>query len=530
MKNTRNIPARAAGVLLPVSSLPSPYGIGSFNKDAYKWIDFLADAGHQYWQVLPLGPTSFGDSPYQSFSAFAGNPYFIDLDALAEENLLKKEEYSAINWGNNPGRVDYSSIYQHRESILRIAFSRFTDFDALSAFAQEHSFWLENYALYMAIKSTQDNKSWIDWEENLKMRVPSTIKEAKKDLAQDVQYHIFVQFEFSKQWDKLRTYANKKGIEIIGDIPIYVSLDSADVWQNKDWFQLDENAMPTAVAGVPPDSFSADGQLWGNPLYRWDIMQADGYKWWIKRIEATFAWYDILRIDHFRGLESYYAIPFPAKNARKGSWRKGPGMDLINALKNGVPDARFIAEDLGFLTDGVRQLLKDSEFPGMKVLQFAFDSREAGDYTPYTYEANTVVYTGTHDNDTMLGWIQNAPAKSVQHAMDYIGLTQKDDMVYAMIRLAFQTKSNLVVVPMQDWLLLNSDARINTPSTIGGINWQWRLKEDEISLELGKNMLNFTQLYGRELKRKKPAKESLPKVTQIKKVSHKNKKNIIHKR
>lgn len=496
----KNIPERAAGVLLPVSSLPSPYGIGCFSQDAYNWIDFLAAAGHQYWQVLPLGPTSFGDSPYQSFSAFAGNPYFIDLDTLEQKGLLKKSEYQDIPWGKKEESVDYSSIYKYRESILRIAFSRFTDSVALEQFSKENSFWLENYALYMAIKNTQDNKSWIEWQQDLKMCEPTAIENAKKDLASDIQYHKFVQYEFSQQWHKLRAYANKKGIQLIGDIPIYVSLDSADVWQNKQWFLLDENALPIEVAGVPPDGFSVDGQLWGNPLYRWDIMEKDGYKWWIKRIEATFAWYDILRIDHFRGLESFYAIPYPAKNAKKGKWKKGPGMSLINALTTAVPEARFIAEDLGFLTDGVRKLLKDSKLPGMKVLQFAFDSREAGDYTPYTYDANSVVYTGTHDNDTMVGWTEHAPKSSVQQAMDYIGITKKDDLVYGMIRLAYQTKSNLAVVPLQDWLLLGSNARINTPSTIGGINWQWRLTKGQVTAELGKDMLKFAQLYGRERK------------------------------
>lgn len=482
---------------MPVSSLPSPYGIGAFGKEARAWVNFLQSAGQQYWQVLPLGPTSFGDSPYQSFSAFAGNPYFIDLDTLCEEGLLLKPEYAGIHWGRSAAKVDYNTVYQNREAVLRKAFARFTGGPALEAFQKENSHWLENYALYMAVKATQGNRSWIEWEQDARLRKKEALQKYTQELAEDIRYHIFVQYQFFKQWNALRAYANQKGVEIIGDIPIYVSLDSADVWENRQLFQLDAEALPIEVSGCPPDSFSQDGQLWGNPLYNWGLMEQDGFAWWVARMQANFKLYDVLRIDHFRGLESYYAIPYGATTARSGRWRAGPGMGFVNAVREKVPEARIIAEDLGFLTDGVRKLLKDSGYPGMKVLQFAFDTREAGDYSPYNYGTNNIVFTGTHDNDTVRGWARNAAAGDIRHAMEYVNTHFKWQLPGALIRLALQSRAALAVVPLQDWLGLGSKARINTPATIGGGNWRWRMRARALKPGLARRMLALAKLYGR---------------------------------
>ncbi|MFR5902397.1 MAG: 4-alpha-glucanotransferase, partial [Neglectibacter timonensis] len=389
---------RAAGVLLPVSSLPSKYGIGTFGKAAYKWVDFLAEAGQKYWQVLPLGPTSYGDSPYQSFSAFAGNPYFVDLEFLCEQGLLKKGRCKKVKWGESKTQVDYGTIYEHREKVLRKAFSNFTDKKALEKFRKKNAGWVEDYALYMAVKAQMGLRAWNEWEEDIRMRRPEALKKWKAKCAEDIEYHIFVQYLFFEQWTKLKKYANEKGISIIGDAPIYVAMDSADVWANPGLFQLDENNVPTEVAGCPPDAFSEDGQLWGNPLYRWDEMEKDGFQWWIKRLKANLTLVDVLRIDHFRGLESYYAIPYGDETARNGRWRQGPGMAFVGAVNKALGNANIIAEDLGYLTPAVKRLLKSSGYPGMKVLEFAFDSREESDYMPHNYQNHCVVYTGTHDN------------------------------------------------------------------------------------------------------------------------------------
>ena len=497
MEKSTIIPRRASGVLLPVSALPSQFGIGTLGKAAREWIDFLKKAGQQYWQVLPLGPTGYGDSPYQSFSAFAGNPYLIDLDTLRYDGLLKKEEYESEDWGDNPALVDYEKLYFHRETVLRIAHSRFAEKDELEEFCRDNAFWLDNYALYMALKSTQNQRSWLEWEPELRLGDAVRVEQSRKLLSSEIEFHSFVQYEFFKQWKKLHLYANNNNVQIIGDIPIYVSLDSADIWANKEMFQLDDNAVPTEVAGCPPDSFSHDGQLWGNPIYNWDRMAKDGYKWWKRRIQANFNLYDVLRIDHFRGLESYYAVSYGEPTARNGRWRPGPGMHFISALKDTMPDARIIAEDLGFRTDEVRALLKGSGFPGMKVLQFAFDTREAGDYSPYNYGINDIVFTGTHDNDTVTGWSDSAEQDDIAHAMDYLNICDKRDLPDALVRLAMQSPAALAIVPLQDWLELGSETRINTPATIGGNNWRWRVDKSQLAPELAEYMAHLSVLYGR---------------------------------
>ena len=487
---------RAAGILMPVSSLPSPYGIGSFGADARRWVDFLHDAGQSYWQTLPLTPTGKGDSPYQSFSAFAGNHYFIDFDILCEEGLLKREEYADLCWNRAEDTVDYEILYNTREPVLRKAFARFKDTAALDGFIEQNQ-WFEQYSLYMVIKAAQGFRAWMEWDRPLRNREKAALEQVKTEQAEDIRYHAFVQYQFDRQWKALRAYANAKEVKIIGDIPIYVSLDSADVWENYSLFQLNKNNIPIEVSGCPPDYFSKDGQLWGNPLYDWAAMAKSGYKWWISRLRKNFELFDIMRLDHFRGLESYYAIPYGDTTAKNGYWKPGPGKEFVDIVKHTVEDASIIAEDLGFLTDEVRELLEYSGYPGMKIVQYAFDEGETDDNIPYKYEANTVVYTGTHDNDTVKGWARSASHDCIKRAIDYIGIRRKKDIPGAMIRLAMQSGSHLAVIPMQDWLGLGSDARLNTPSTVGGNNWRWRAKKNALTQQLTEKIAKMTQIYGR---------------------------------
>ena len=487
---------RASGILLPVSSLPSPYGIGTLGRSAYEFVDFLKEAGQGYWQVLPIGPTSYGDSPYQSFSTFAGNPYFIDLEMLCEQGLLTKEECEAYDWGKNPEQVDYKAIWDARFLLLRKAFSRGKDAPELAGFRKEQSFWIENYALYMAIKATMENRSWIEWDEEIRLRKPEAMKKYSEELAEDIDFYVFLQYHFYSQWAKLRRYANENGVKLIGDIPIYVALDSADTWADTDVFLLDEDCRPIDVAGCPPDAFAEDGQLWGNPLYRWEDLKKDDYAWWVRRLRHNVQLFDVTRIDYFRGFSGYYAIPYGDKTARNGEWRKGPGIDFFRTVKKQLGKMNLIAEDLGYLTPDVKKMLKASGYPGMKVLQFAFDSREESDYLPHNYEKNCVVYTGTHDNDTTAGWFTSAGRKDVQLAKKYLNVRRNQDGAWAFIRAAFASVADLAVVPMQDFLNLGSEARINTPSTLGG-NWLWRMKEGAANEELAGKIRDLTELYCR---------------------------------
>ena len=397
---------RRSGMLLPVASLPSKYGIGTFSKEAYDFVDMLHSAGQKLWQILPLGPTGYGDSPYQSFSTFAGNPYFIDLDQLVGEGLLTEEECNSYDWGNKSNYIDYEKVYLSRFKILRKAYKRSNigDSKKFNAYCKKNSWWLDDYALYMSIKDSYDGKPWIEWDEEIRERKEDALLSYKRDLEEEIEFYKYLQYLFSQQWHKLKAYANKKGISIIGDIPIYVSLDSSDTWANPELFQLDKECLPTAVAGCPPDSFCETGQLWGNPLYDWEYHQFTDYEWWIKRIKYSFDLYDIVRIDHFRGFDEYYSIPYGDKTAVNGTWEKGPGIELFKYLRQELGEVDIIAEDLGFLTESVKQLLKDTGYPGMKILQFGFDSREDSDYLPHNYDRNCVVYTGTHDNNTISGW------------------------------------------------------------------------------------------------------------------------------
>jgi len=491
---------RSCGILLSVSSLPSPYGIGSLGKAAYNFVDFLADAGQSWWQMLPVGPTSHGDSPYQSFSTYAGNPYFVDLDMLVEDGLLTKEEIDAMDWGSNPEYVDYEKIYNSRFIVLKKALDRGWERDRIKVknFELDNA-WLPDYALYMALKRHFGMKAWTEWDEDIRLRQGDSVERYRKELDDDVRLFTYIQYLFFQQWDKLRAYAKKKGVGIIGDMPIYVALDSADVWSDPKSFQLDEKNVPKEVSGVPPDYFSAEGQLWGNPLYNWDAMKKDGYGWWIRRIEGAAKLYDVLRIDHFRGMESYWAVPYGETTAKNGHWVKGPGMDLVGVLTSWFHNVQFIAEDLGFLTPEVKQLLEDSGLPGMKVLEFAFDSREPSNYLPHTYTENCVCYVGTHDNTPIMAWEHEAAEDDVKFARQYLGLNEKEGFNWGILRGGLSSVANLFVAQMQDYLGLDAESRMNTPGILGG-NWQWRMKEDQITKELTEKIAEAARIYGRSNK------------------------------
>ena len=492
---------RQCGVLLPIFSLPSNYGIGCFSKEAYEFVDQLEEAGQKYWQILPLGPTGYGDSPYQSFSTFAGNPYFIDLEVFIKKGWLTKEECDACDFGCNATYIDYEKQYKQRFSLLRKAYdkSQIKEDEEFLLFCEKEKEWLEDYALYMAIKEEVfDGKGYIDWEESIRLREKKAMEYYKKELKDSIEFYYFLQYEFKRQWIALKQYANQKGIEIIGDIPIYVAFDSADTWANQELFQFDENGKPVKVAGCPPDAFSADGQLWGNPLYDWEYHKKTEYAWWIQRLKACFEWYDIVRIDHFRGFDEYYAIPYGDTTARNGSWEKGPGITLFHKVLEVLGPQRIIAEDLGFLTDSVKELLKESGYPGMKVLQFAFDSREESNYLPHNYERNSVVYTGTHDNDTIQGWYDQMTKGDRQLAKDYMRNhpEYRDELHWDFIMLAMRSVSDTCIIPVQDYFGLGSEARINTPSTLGD-NWKWRMDKEMLQKELRKRMKEMVRITGR---------------------------------
>lgn len=494
---------RSSGVLMHISSLPSPYGIGTMGKEARKFADFLEKSGQKYWQILPICPTSYGDSPYQSFSSFAGNPYFIDLEYLCKDKLLTKKECGSFHWGDDIHSVDYGVLYQSRYQLLKKAYARFLkqEPEDFAVFCEEEADWLEEYALFMALKDANGGAAWFEWEKDLKTRKPEAIAAAREEYAEDIKFYQMLQYLFFRQWRDLKAYINGLGIEIIGDVPIYVAGDSADVWANPEQFYLDENLDPIDVAGCPPDAFSEEGQLWGNPLFRWDVMKKDDYAWWTKRIAAMSKLYDVVRIDHFRGFDSYYAIPAGDENAKNGEWRQGPGMDLFHTLERKLGRLNIIVEDLGFLTPSVLKLVKDSGFPGMKVIQFAFDSREGSDYLPHNYPAHCVVYTGTHDNDTILGWMKSAPKKSVKFAKEYLNLTKEEGYNWGMMRGAWASVGELAIVPMQDLIGVGGEGRMNTPSTLGE-NWKWRADSDQITSKLAKKLLKYMQMYGRVREKK----------------------------
>ncbi len=491
---------RASGILMPVFSLASRGGIGTLGKEAFAFIDFLKTAGQTYWQILPLNPTNFGDSPYQSFSASAGNPYFIDIELLIDDGLILEEEFAAVDFGSDPSKVDYDKLLVNRLPLLKKAYDRFNkEHEEYKDYCAKEGYWLDDYTLFMAIKDARNGADWRCWENVLKVREPEALEKAKEQYSYEIGFYKFLQFIFYKQWLSLKEYANKKGIKIIGDIPIYVAADSVDVWANPEQFSLDDEFEIKIVAGCPPDAFSAEGQLWGMPVYNWDLMENEDipFSWWRQRMRHALKVYDIVRIDHFRGLESYYGVPNGEATAKNGRWYKGPGNALFDALKQDLgEELPIIAEDLGIITKEVHDLRECVGLPGMKVLQFAFDGSYDSDYLPHKHEKNCVVYTGTHDNDTVIGWTKSAPQNEVAFARRYLHVDEAEGFNWAMIRAALMSVADTAIIPMADFMGLDSSARINTPSTVGG-NWCWRITSGCINDWLAGIIYENTALYGR---------------------------------
>ena len=494
---------RESGILMHITSLPAPYGIGTMGKDAYAFVDFLVKAGQRCWQILPLTPMGYGDSPYQSLGACAGNHYLIDLDTLAEEGLLEKEEIRNIPWGSNPKRVDFGAMYAHRMAVLRLAFQRFAPDKAYETFVEQNRSWLEDYALFMALKRHFGMKPWQEWpDEAVRLHDPAALARYRELLREDVELFTYIQFLFFRQWTALKSYINSLGIGIIGDLPIYVAMDSADVWAERSMFRLDSRGIPTEVAGVPPDYFSKDGQLWGNPLYNYDAMKRDGFGWWIRRVDGAARLYDVIRIDHFRGFASYWAVPYGSPTAKTGRWVKGPGLDLLNVLTGWFHGIRFIAEDLGEPSPDVTKLLADSGLPGMRVLEFAFSPTADSAYLPHNCVENCVCYAGTHDNAPLALWRQEAEPEEIDFAVQYLGLNEREGFNRGVLRGGMTSPASLFVAQMQDWLELGEGSRINTPGT-GRDNWQWRLLPGELTVKLIGDIREMTRIYGRL-----PAKQS----------------------
>lgn len=491
---------RSSGILMHISSLPSRYGIGTLGKAAYEFADFLKEAGQKYWQVLPLSPAGGGDSPYSSFSTFAGNPNFIDLELLIQDGLLEEDQVAAIDWGTDPEHVDFVKVKAGRDRVLHQAFEqgRERDFDKVNDFVWKNA-WLEDYALFMALHHYFNCLPWQEWpDDDIRIRQPEAMQKYLKLLRNEVDYYIYIQYLFYKQWNELRAYVKELGIRLIGDVPIYVAMDSADAWREPQFFQLDDRSIPEAVAGVPPDYFSEDGQLWGNPLYDWNAMKEDGYGWWIRRIEGAQKLFDVIRIDHFRAFESYWAVPYGAKSAKEGEWRKGPGMELLGVLKNWFYGLDYIAEDLGILTPAVEDLRSAAGFPGMNILEFAFDANGSSKYLPHRLEKNSICYAGTHDNDTIYGWWTDPKVlkEDKQFAKQYLGLNQEEGPVLGMLRGGLSCPSVLFVAQMQDWLGLGSQARMNVPGVAEG-NWTWRMKPGANTPNLAKVIRRYCRMYDR---------------------------------
>ena len=492
---------RQSGVLMHISSLPGKYGIGSFGQSAYDFVDFLVRTKQRYWQILPLGTTSYGDSPYQSFSAFAGNTYFIDFDILIEEGLLNEADVKGAEFGDDPRKVDYAKIFDARRPIMEKAVARFLKADDLSdyeSFVEQNAAWLEVFAEYMAIKEHFDNLAWTEWpDEAIRRREAASLASYREKLADKLTYHRVTQYLFFKQWLRLKAYANEHHIEIVGDMPIYVAADSADVWAQPHFFKTDAVGKPTCVAGCPPDEFSETGQLWGNPIYDWEAMDKDGYAWWIERLRESFKIYDIVRIDHFRGFESYWEVPADSETSATGKWVKGPDYKLFAAVKEALGDLNIIAEDLGFMTDEVIELRERTGFPGMKILQFAFNPDDESIDSPHLAPNNSVMYTGTHDNNTVLGWYKDEIDDATrQYMAQYTNRKEYETVPHAMLRTIFASVSFMAIATMQDLLELDSAARMNYPSTIGG-NWTWRMTAEELNPIVEGELYSLTKTYRR---------------------------------
>ena len=488
---------RKAGILMHISSLPSNYGIGTLGAEAYRFVDFLQNAKQRIWEILPIGTTIYGDSPYQSFSTFAGNPYFIDLDLLIEEKLLKEEEVKSLSWGDDPTKVDYALMYKQRYKVLYKAFQRFKAKNDYILFITMNKEWIEDYALFMALKKHFNYKPWIEWPQDLKLHKEMALRPYRLSLQEDIRFYLFLEYKFQEQLRLLKDYASCKNIQIIGDVPFYPPLDSADVWANQDLFQIDEEGNLLAKAGAPPDSFNEKGQIWGNPLFNWEKMKKNDYKWWVKRISVASQRFSIVRIDHFIGLESYWSIPPNENDARNGRWIKGPDRDFIHVFHKLLPFVDFIAGDLGYLSPEVKELLEYSKYPGTKILQYAFDSKEPGNYFPHTYIPNSVCYTGMHDHNTLVGWEKEISEKDRKLAEEYLGLKPGDDLVWPMIRAGLASVSKIFIAQMQDYLELDSDARMNRPGINDGNNWRWRCTKEMISDDLALKLQKLSELYGR---------------------------------
>ncbi|MBO5470581.1 MAG: 4-alpha-glucanotransferase [Lachnospiraceae bacterium] len=488
---------RGAGILLPVSSLPSPYGIGTFGKAAYEFVDQLVEAGQKYWQVLPLGPTSYGDSPYQSFSAFAGNPYFIDLDMLCEEGLLKVDEIRYIKWEERLDRVEYGLLWEYRYGVLKRAFIRSNHkaTEKFQHFLEENAQWIQDYGLFMACKEHFENVEWLKWDKDIRFRQPEALQRYCKTFSQEIEFYQFLQYKFYEQWSSLKKYANEHGVEIIGDMPIYVALDSVDVWVNPGLFELDEERNPVCVAGCPPDAFSDDGQKWGNPLYNWKIMEKEEFAWWKRRMEAAAKLFDVVRIDHFIGIVRYYVIPAD-DSARKGWFEWGPGEKLIRALDEARGQTKIIAEDLGVVIPQVGELLEKAGYPGMKVIEFAFDGNTDNPYLPHMYQKNCVVYGGTHDNETLVGYYDNLSVDNLAYALQYTDCSNRAALIEKVFLMAYRSVADTVIFQMQDVLEKGNETRMNLPATIGE-NWRWRLTEGEFTKEKRNWLKSLSIIYGR---------------------------------
>lgn len=491
---------RGSGILLAVSSLPSEYGIGTLGKAAYAFVDLLVDLKQKYWQVLPVGPTSFGDSPYQSISAFAGNPYLIDLDLLADEQLLQPDEIRGYNWGTEDTAIDYAALFENRSRILHKAFERFdrTDPD-FERFREENKAWVEDYALYMALKETNGNQSWQDWSKKISEKQPVALAICRKELYNNISFWVFCQYEFFRQWEKLRLYANGKGIRIIGDIPFYVGTDSVDTWMHPEEFLLDEDGRPQYVAAAIPDKLSADGQVWGNPLYNWQKMQETDFRWWRARISMSRRLYDVVRVDHFIGFVKNYAVAASAKDASAGRWMRGPGRRLTDALSAELKGTPVIADDFGgtALIPGVKKLLSKTGWMDTKVLMFAFDGDPANEHLPHNYiGTHTAVYAGTHDNETIAGYFRGKTEYELAYLYEYLNIEKQEDIVDAMIRCSYGSVADIAVIQMQDLLKLGNEARMNAPATVGS-NWRWRLGKEPLAESRRAWIRNLAAVYRR---------------------------------
>ena len=500
---------RASGVLMHISSLPNDYGIGSFGKSAYEFVDFLHETKQTYWQILPLTVTSYGDSPYQSFSAFAGNTHFIDLPKLVDAGYLASSDIVNIDFGHNPNDIDYEKVFYNRRPLLEKAVQRFMelhgDSQAFNAFVNKNSDWLVPFAEFMAIKEDNDNQSWTEWDDKLKFHDAETIQEHRIRLKDKINYHFVTQFLFHQQWLALKEYANAHHVSIIGDLPIHVSLDSVEMWQTPQLFKVDEQHQPLTVSGTPPDNFSDEGQYWGNPIYNWEYMEETDYDWWKRRLQVNFELYDYVRIDHFKGFESFWEVPYGSQTAAAGKWTKGPGIKLFNAIKKDLGDLQIIAEDLGFLTDDVEQLLEDTGYPGMKILQFGFNAHEDSRDLPHHFKVNSIAYVGTHDNMTAMGWYKDGANLAMRDQMDqYLNRRLGESPAHALNRGIAQSAANTAIYTMQDLLGLDNRSRMNEPNTIGQ-NWRWRMTADDITIDVKEQLLTLTQTYFRASQNDKPA-------------------------